>query len=228
MTSSPEIAAAFNSAGIDPVAWTVAVRRMMLQLSKGNIRTAHRVLEDFVANHEVTNLEGPIDPEYCQWLEETDGQLVVCARCQNQPVDDAPVIVRLPTVQQKEPVNMDADLTKVLEAIDLLSNQKTKCLSVVDRKIEELEAELERYRSVRAMLGGAQPEEPKVRPSDYRRKNWSGDVERIREYLAKHGPAKPSVIAEKLGITSVGVGIAIKTVEGIFRKDGDGRVILVA
>lgn len=197
---------------------------MMLLLSKGYVRAAHRVLEDFVANEQVSNCEGPIDPEYCQWMDEEDSPAIAAIRIAPQ------------TIEPNGETMTSED--RVLAAIELLAESPDQCVEVIDRKIAEHQAALDRYQTLRRTLVGKQPRnarepsEPRD-PGDskggrgYVGKDWSGYVENIRKYLEINGPSKPAVIGGSVGLTPVAVGIAIKSTDGVFDKDGYGRVILV-
>lgn len=221
---------AFAGAGIDPVCWTVAVRRMMLLLSKGMVRTAHRVLEDFVSNEQISNCEGPIDPEYCQWMDEEDGQ---------------PAIVRIApqAIEQTGDTRFMTNEDRVLAAIELLAESPDQCVEVIDRKIAEHQAALDRYQALRRTIVGKPLMRAKTTPAAennvdskvdskggraYVPKDWSDEVSRIREYLEANGPSKPAMIGGSVGLTPIAVGLAIKSEREVFDKDGYGRVFLVA
>lgn len=126
---------------------------------------------------------------------------------------------------------MASNEERVREALELLASSPDTVADAVQASIDEHEKEIARHKREIAALRRIQntfatKTSGGKRESGWGKgRDWSDVIEQIRVYVKLHGPSKPGVIAEHIGLTRMQVGSAIKHTE-LLQKDDRGRVEL--
>lgn len=104
----------------------------------------------------------------------------------------------------------------ILEAIQQASAAD---LDNIDVRIEELTKELESLREVRRVIEVRLNGKPKAKRGE--KKGLAAPVaDRLYEYILAHGPQTPYDLAEKLGLSIQGIGVAAARSGWFTRVDG--------
>ena len=111
--------------------------------------------------------------------------------------------------------------TETIDALDALELLERLDRTKIAEQITELETKLKRLKTMAKLAGDAGDEPAPKRKTG--RKRASGTVlDRVQDWLTKHGPARTSEIAEGLGVGSGGVSTTLTHNPKLFKKGGEG------
>lgn len=121
------------------------------------------------------------------------------------PVDSAHTFNNQPIPFQKKDQKDMSD--SISDAVGVLLDAPSAALAEINDRIEELETQIKRLKSVKKLLGGGESTNTKKRRKNtLDREKWAVQISGVKSYIEDRGPARPGVIATAIDSNALAVG----------------------